>query len=48
MPALDAAVPALRTENLTKRYGRLLALDELDLSVAPGQVFGFLGPERCR
>ena len=44
MPALDAAVPALRTETLTKRYGRLLALDELDLSVAPGQVFGFLGP----
>jgi ABC-2 type transport system ATP-binding protein len=36
--------PALRTENLTKRYGRLLALDGLDLSVAAGQVFGFLGP----
>ncbi len=35
---------ALRTENLTKRYGRLLALDDLDLEVAPGEVFGFLGP----
>jgi ABC-2 type transport system ATP-binding protein len=34
----------VRTENLTKRYGRLLALDGLDLSVAAGQVFGFLGP----
>lgn len=35
---------ALRTENLTKRFGRLLALDGLELSVAPGEVFGFLGP----
>ncbi|WP_308257315.1 ABC transporter ATP-binding protein [Pseudonocardia lacus] len=44
MPAPDPAVPALRTEGLTKRYGRLLALDSLDLSVPAGQVFGFLGP----
>ena len=36
--------PALRTENLTKRYGRVLALDGLDLTVQPGEVFGFLGP----
>jgi ABC-2 type transport system ATP-binding protein len=35
---------ALRTENLTKRFGRLLAVDELDLTVAAGEVFGFLGP----
>ena len=35
---------ALRTENLTKRFGRLLALDSLDLSVGVGEVFGFLGP----
>jgi len=37
-------VPALRTERLTKRYGRVLALDSLDLEVPPGEVFGFLGP----
>jgi ABC-2 type transport system ATP-binding protein len=37
-------VAALRTENLTKRYGRLVAVDGLDLSVAAGEVFGFLGP----
>jgi ABC-2 type transport system ATP-binding protein len=37
-------VTALRTENLSKRYGRLLALDNLDLDVAAGEVFGFLGP----
>jgi ABC-2 type transport system ATP-binding protein len=35
---------AVRTENLSKRYGRLLALDALDLEVFPGEVFGFLGP----
>jgi hypothetical protein len=28
--------PAVRTEGLSKRYGRLLALDALDLAVAPG------------
>ncbi|NKY38061.1 ABC transporter ATP-binding protein [Cellulomonas septica] len=37
-------VPALRTESLSKRYGRLLAVDDLTLEVAPGEVFGFLGP----
>ncbi|MBX9427465.1 MULTISPECIES: ABC transporter ATP-binding protein [Streptomyces] len=36
--------PVLRTQSLTKRYGRVLALDGLDLSVPAGEVFGFLGP----
>jgi ABC-2 type transport system ATP-binding protein len=35
---------ALRTVNLTKRYGRLTALDDLSLEVPAGAVFGFLGP----
>jgi ABC-2 type transport system ATP-binding protein len=35
---------ALRTVNLTKRYGRLTALDDLSLEVPAGEVFGFLGP----
>jgi ABC-2 type transport system ATP-binding protein len=34
----------LRTEHLTKDYGRFRALDRLDLAVAPGEVFGLLGP----
>ncbi len=34
----------LRTIGLTKRYGRLLALADLDLEVRRGQVYGFLGP----
>ena len=37
-------VAAVRTESLSKRYGRLLALDGLDLEVSAGEVFGFLGP----
>jgi ABC-2 type transport system ATP-binding protein len=36
--------PAVRCTNLTKKYGDLLALDSLNLTVAPGTVFGFLGP----
>ena len=35
---------AIRTENLTKRYGTTLALDALDLAVEPGEVYGYLGP----
>ncbi|MBG0567364.1 ABC transporter ATP-binding protein [Actinoplanes aureus] len=35
---------ALRTAGLTKRYGRLTALDDLTLEVCAGEVFGFLGP----
>lgn len=35
---------AVRTSGLTKVYGRVRALDGLDLEVAEGTVFGFLGP----
>jgi len=30
-------------DHLTKRYGRLTAVDDLSLSVEPGEIFGFLG-----
>ena len=29
---------------LTKRYGNTLAVDDLNLTVAAGEIFGFLGP----
>lgn len=35
---------AIRTENLSKFYGPVKALDGLTLNVQPGSVFGFLGP----
>ncbi len=34
----------LRTENLTRRFGSLTAVDHLSLEVYAGEVFGFLGP----
>jgi beta-exotoxin I transport system ATP-binding protein len=34
----------LRTEQLTKRYAKVTALDRLDLEVAPGEIVGILGP----
>lgn len=35
---------AVRIRGLTKRYGAFAAVDDLDLDVARGEVFGFLGP----
>ncbi len=35
---------AISTHDLTKRYGRLTALEDLDLEVPTGSIFGFLGP----
>jgi ABC-2 type transport system ATP-binding protein len=35
---------AIVTAGLTKSYGDTLALDDLDLEVRSGEVFGFLGP----
>jgi ABC-2 type transport system ATP-binding protein len=36
--------PILRATNLTKKYGRTTALQQLNLSIAPGEVVGLLGP----
>ena len=35
---------AIKTEKLTRRFGALTAVDEMDLQVVVGQFFGFLGP----
>jgi ABC-2 type transport system ATP-binding protein len=35
---------AIRATGLTKRYGKTLAVDHVELSVPAGEVFGFLGP----
>ncbi|MGA2790291.1 MAG: ATP-binding cassette domain-containing protein [Candidatus Bathyarchaeia archaeon] len=37
-------VHAVETEGLTKRYGDLLAVDSLNLSIEEGEIFGLLGP----
>ncbi len=36
--------PVVQSESLTKRYGSLLAVDNLSFTLAPGTITGFLGP----
>ena len=37
-------IAAIQTHGLTRRFGSLTAVEDVTLSVAPGQFFGFLGP----
>lgn len=43
MSAPAAGAPAIETRDLTKRYGRLTAVDGVSLHVERGEVYGFLG-----
>jgi len=36
--------PVVQTHELTKKYGRFVALDQLTMSVGRGQILGFIGP----
>lgn len=35
---------AIRTQNLTRRFGKFTAVDALNLEIPPGEICGFLGP----
>jgi len=35
---------AIQTETLTRRFGELVAVDQVNMAVETGQFFGFLGP----
>jgi len=37
-------LPSIETEDLTKRFGTLTAVDHLSFRVDPGEIFGLLGP----
>ena len=37
-------MPAITTDGLTRRFGDVTALSDLDLTVADGELFGLLGP----
>ena len=37
-------MPVIETRELSKRYGKVQAVDRISFSVESGQVFGFLGP----
>ncbi|MCC6857952.1 MAG: ABC transporter ATP-binding protein [Bryobacterales bacterium] len=41
--AAEGAV--IRTVDLTRRFGALTALDRLNIEVAPGEIFGLVGPD---
>jgi ABC-2 type transport system ATP-binding protein len=34
----------IETNSLSKSYGNFIAVDDIDLSVDSGKIFGFLGP----
>lgn len=38
---------SIRIQNLTKRFGATVALQHLDLTIAPGELFFLLGPSGC-
>jgi ABC-2 type transport system ATP-binding protein len=42
--ASDQGGPPIEVRGLVKRYGDLVAVDDVDLTVEPGDVYGYLGP----
>jgi ABC-2 type transport system ATP-binding protein len=38
------SAPPVAARGLVKRYGRIVAVNHVDLTVEPGDVFGYLGP----
>jgi ABC-2 type transport system ATP-binding protein len=44
MTSAAANAPAIRTEGLTKSYGRKRGIIDVDLEVRQGEIFGYLGP----
>ena len=53
---MNYPIPAILLRDLHKNYGKVRALQGVDLEVQPGEIFGFLGPNgagktttiRCR
>lgn len=43
-PPLKMNIPAISIKNLTKSYGKLVAVENLNLDIMQGEFFGFLGP----
>jgi ABC-2 type transport system ATP-binding protein len=39
-----ADAPPIEVRGLVKRYGEIVAVDSVDLTVEPGDVYGYLGP----
>jgi ABC-2 type transport system ATP-binding protein len=39
-----SAAPAVTVQNLVKKYGRLIAVNDVSLSIHEGEIFGIIGP----
>ena len=39
-----SAAPAVEVQNLVKNYGRLVAVNDVSLSILEGEIFGIIGP----
>jgi len=46
-PAAGDAAPALELDRVTKRFGDVLAVDDVSLTVQQGEFFSLLGPSGC-
>src|SRR5271166_3892465 len=42
-PRFDTRLPLLQVQGLSKRYGSVIAIDNVDLIVYPGEVLGIVG-----
>ena len=40
--------PVIAVEHLSRRFGSLVAVDDVSFAVRRGAIFGLLGPERQR
>ena len=45
-PSADGG-PAIAAEGLTRRFGDFVAVDHVNFSIQPGEIFGFLGSNGC-
>ena len=41
---MDSVETVIKTRNLRKTYGDVLAVDDLSIDIFKGEIFGFLGP----
>lgn len=46
-PVITEKEPVILAEKVSRHFGKLVAINELDLHVLPGQIYGFLGPNGC-
>jgi ABC-2 type transport system ATP-binding protein len=37
--------PIIETHDLTRRFGNITAVDHLNMAIAPGEIFGLVGPD---